>query len=201
MKRVVARGRETRKDSWGVGGTDAPALLVILAVVGLPVCDRRGRRTSQLSSTICSLPPPHIVLTLPCAASFSTAGFNPAPACPSSSGTPLLHHHHQLSPSVTPAITCPPSAALSPCPSPPSRPKARQAVYLRPGGSVQSWSPRAATPLPAWCSYSRLPSCPDQTPPLFLLPLSLLRHHTARHSRPPPRHTVTHTHTARAPLW
>lgn len=60
------------------GGADAPALLVMLAVAGLPVCDRRGRRTSQLSSTICSLLPPRCPhFTLP--ASSSTTGFNPAP--------------------------------------------------------------------------------------------------------------------------
>ncbi len=109
MKRAVARGRERQREVAG-GETDAPALLVMLAVAGLPVCDRRGRRTSQPSSTICSLLSPRIVLTLACAVSFFTAGFNPAPGCPSSSETPLLqhhHHHHQLSPSVLPAYTQP----------------------------------------------------------------------------------------------
>ena len=178
--RVVARGRKRERGIWRMGGADAPALLVMLAVAGLPVCDRRGRRTSQLSSTICS---PHVVLTLPC------------PPLPPPQALILLLFIRISPPSTFPiqssllSVACPPSAAPSSIPMGSSR----WAVYLWPGGSVQSWILRAKAPLPAWCSCSRLPSCPDQPPHLFLLPRSLLRHHTARHSRPPPRHTLTHT--------
>ncbi|CAB1444290.1 unnamed protein product [Pleuronectes platessa] len=54
MKGAVARGRGRQREVAG-GETDAPALLVMLAVSGLPACDRRGRRTSRLSSAICSV--------------------------------------------------------------------------------------------------------------------------------------------------
>lgn len=147
----------------------------------LCVTDGGGEHpNSPPQSAPCS---PHVVLTLPC------------PPLPPPQGLILLLFVRNSHPSTFPiqssllAVACPPSAAPSSIPM--GNP--RWAVYLRPGGSVQSWILRAKTPLPAWCSCSRLPSCPDQPPHLFLLPRSLLRHRTARHSRPPPRHTLTHT--------
>lgn len=161
------------RDREGVAGreTDAPALLVMLAVVVLAVWDRRGRRTSQHFT----------LLSPPTWSSLCSAGFNPFFfACPSLSSLPSL---------------------FEPPPSPPSCLRARWVVYPRPGGSVQSWRLRAMTPLPAWCSSSRLPSCPDQPPPHSLLPLCSTSYaFTQHHSRTSPRHPTTQqTHTQKQP--
>lgn len=94
------------RDREGVAGreTDAPALLVMLAVVVLAVWDRRGRRTSQHFT----------LLSPPTWSSLCSAGFNPFFfACPSSSSLPSL---------------------FEPPPSPPSCLRARWVVYPSPGG-------------------------------------------------------------------
>lgn len=141
------------------GETDAPALLVMLAVAGLLVWDRRGRRTSQLSSTICSL----LLLRCP-----NCSALSPLPWWAFLIPPLLLQHQVTRSPPQL-QYNLSSLAILSAL----SSIKTRGVVNLRPGGSVPFLESEDDDPLLAWCSCSRLTSCPDQppSPPLSLLPL------------------------------
>lgn len=93
--------RETERGSWGGDRCPCPAGHVGSGRAAcVCVTDGGGEHpNSPPQSAPC--PPillPHIVLTLPCAVSFSTAGFNPVPAGPSSSGSPPSSTTFPISP-------------------------------------------------------------------------------------------------------
>lgn len=137
------------RDREGVAGreTDAPALLVMLAVVVLAVWDRRGRRTSQHFT----------LLSPPTWSSLCSAGFNPF-------FLPVLLHHPYL-PSLSlllllhpvsgPAEWFIPVLEAEGDDSPPCL------VFLQPAAKL-SWPTTPSLPPPTLLYLLRLHTAPQQ---------------------------------------
>lgn len=147
------------------------------------VCNRRGRQTSQLSPTICSLSPPstHTLSSLcPVPSRFPPQGLNLFLQVPLHQDLPLLFHQQLHQPSLlAPSFDLPPSVSRSPFLSrllhPDRRPAGRFISDLEALSSQGGRRRRLPSPLPPTPAFLR-PSCADQPPSLFHLPLSTAGH-------------------------